>query len=351
VLSVGAPMRRLAVLVVTALTACATGVDTLEEGDDPVEDDVVAEDDPADVLTEPLAAAAPGQLRVVQMNPYYAGRLAPYTMHENSCASTTECSVSGRAACTTSTQTGCYECIDHSCRQRSWETMTMAAGLFDAINADVIGIEELNPVFASKIDSILQTETGHPWEYRVTTQGVDGKGSGVAVYWRGDRVELVQDLGYVDVGTLPSRYIVRFRGVLLRIKGATNTFGFFSGKLVWGSAGDDEDRRAEAVKLRAWIDTKMAPYPGAARIVASDFNDTIGSDAYDVFGSYDDGDAVKPTSNAASPRDRIDYLFWADGKNGASKNGFVTARSDGRLGRSMYYGSDHRFVYGDALIP
>ncbi len=73
------------------------------------------------------------------------------------------------------------------------------------------------------------------------------------------------DLGSVDVDTLPSRYIVRFRGVIC----------------------------------------------------------------------------------GADPRERIDYLLWADSKSGASQQGFVTAR----LGRGESYGSDHRFVYGDARIP
>jgi hypothetical protein len=230
--------------------------------------------------------------------------------------------------------------------------MNHAARLFDAINADVVGIQELNPVYAPKIDSILQAKTGAQWAYKVSAQGVDGKGSGVGAYWRSDRIELVADLGYVNVDTLASRYIVRFHGVILQVKGTSKQFGFFSGKLVWGSAGDDDDRKLEAQRLKAWIDTQMAKYPAAkARIVASDFNDTIGSGAYNVFGNYDDGDAIKGTHSGANPSQRIDYLFWADSKSGATQQGFVTARSDRRLGRSEYFGSDHRFVYGDAKIP
>jgi hypothetical protein len=345
-------MRRLAILLVL-LAGCAADVGGVTDEGDAAEDDPIADEDPADVLTEPLAAPAPGMLRVVQMNPYYAGRLAPYTEHQNSCSSTPQCTTSGRVGCTTNAQSGCWECVDHSCRNRTWETMTNAAALFDAIHADVIGIEELNPVFAGKIDSILEAKTQTAWSYRVSSQGINNAGSGVGVYWRTDRVELVADLGSVAVDTLTaSNYIVRFRGAILKQKSTGRSFGFFAGKLVWGSAGDDEDRRLEAVRLRAWIDSQMAKYPATkARIVASDFNDTVGSDAYDVFASYDDGDAEKPTSNAASPRDRIDYLFWADGKSGASRQGFTSARSDHRLGRSEYYGSDHRFVYGDALIP
>jgi len=345
-----ARMVRLALIAVLA-AGCAVADEVSDEGDE-AGDDMIGEADPSDAITEPLAAPAPGQLRVVQLNPYYAGRLAPYTTYANSCSATTECSVSGRSACTAVTQSGCYECIDHKCRQRNWETMTHAATLFAAIHADVIGIEELDPKWAPKIDQILEAKTGTVWEYRVSAQGIGGKGSGIGAYWRSDRVELVADAGTVDVDTLASNYIVRFKGLILRPAGSTKLFGFFSGKLVWGSSGDDEDRRLEAVRLRNWINSIMAKYPEAkARIVASDFNDTIGSPAYDVFESYDDGDAVKATSNAASPRDRIDYLMWADSGTGASQPGFVTARSDGRLGRSEYFGSDHRFVYGDARIP
>lgn len=346
-------MRRIVLLLLVAasVTGCTSDVSVTDEGDE-AEDDPIAEEDPADVVSEPLPAPAPGTLRVVQMNPYYAGRLAPYTEHENSCSTTPQCNVSGRVACTTTAQTGCWECIDHSCRNRNWESMTHAARLYDAIHADVIGIEELHTPYAGKIDSILQAQTGASWSYRVSAQGINNTGSGVGVYWRDDRVQLVANLGSVAVDTLDTNYVVRFHGVILKQKSTGKQFGFFAGKLVWGSGGDDEDRRIEAVRLKNWIDAQMAKYPAAkARIVASDFNDTVGSDAYDVFGSYDDGDARKPTSNAASPKDRIDYLFWADTRTGATRDGFVSARSDGRLGRSEYYGSDHRFVYGDALIP
>src|SRR5262245_56600117 len=124
------------------------------------------------------------------MNPYYAGRLAPYTTYGASCSTTPQCG----GACTTNAQTGCFECIDHRCRERSWETMNHAAGLFSAIKADVIGIEELDPKWAPTIDQILQTKTGATWDYRVSAQGINGKGSGVGAYWRADRVELVADL-------------------------------------------------------------------------------------------------------------------------------------------------------------
>lgn len=341
-------MRSVLVAALVLVFGCIDEVDVAADEGDAAEDEMLAEEDPADVVTEPIAAPGPGRLRVVQMNPYYAGRLAPYTTNAGSCSTTSQCG----GACTTATGTGCYECIDRKCRERNWATMNRAASLFDAINADVIGIQELNPIYAPKIDSILQTKTGVSWSYRVSSQGINGKGSGVGAYWRTDRVELVADLGAVDVDTLDSNYIVRFHGVILKDKKSSRQFGFFSGKLVWGSAGDDTDRRIEAQRLRTWMDTQMAKYPGAkARIVASDFNDTVGSGAYNVFGAYDDGDARKGTYSGANPTERIDYLFWADGKTGASRQGFVTPRSDGRLGRSEYFGSDHRFVYGDALIP
>lgn len=338
----------LAFVVFAVLTACTADVDVVsDEGDEADESTEVAPEDPADVVTT-IEAAAPGRVRVVQMNPYYAGRLAPYNQYGASCTATTQCS----NACTTTTGVGCNECIDRRCRVRNWETMNHGAALFDAIHADVIGMEELNPAYVAKIDQILEAKTGVAWEYKVSEQGVNQKGSGIGAYWRTDRIELVADLGFKTVQVLDSNYYVRFRGVILQIKGTQKQFGFFSGKLVWGSGGDDADRKLEAERLKAWIDTQMAKYPRAkARIVASDFNDTVGSDAYDVFGAYDDGDARKATNPAASPSQRIDYLLWADSAAGASKQGFVTARSDGRLGRSEFYGSDHRFVYGDAAVP
>jgi hypothetical protein len=230
--------------------------------------------------------------------------------------------------------------------------MKNGASIFANIKADVIAIEELNPIYAPTIQAILQNKTGAQWDYRVSAQGINGQGSGMGEYWRTDRVELVADLGSVSIDTLPSNYDLRFRGVILRIKGTNRQFGFFSGKLVWVHGGDDADRRAEAVRVKTWVNQQMANYPAAsARIIAADFNDTVGSPAYNVFGAYDDGGARKPTAPAADPQRRIDYLLWADSNAGASRHGFVTAHSDDRLGRSSYYGSDHRFVFGDALIP
>jgi hypothetical protein len=339
----------LGLALVGLLSACVADVDVMsdEGGDEADESTEVAPEDPADVVTS-IEAAAPGRVRVVQMNPYYAGRLAPYNQYGASCTATSQCS----NACTTTTGVGCNECIDRKCRVRNWETMNRGAALFDAIHADVVGIEEINTAYSAKIDSILEAKTGVAWDYKVSEQGVNQKGSGIGAYWRTDRIEFVADLGFKTVQVLDSNYYVRFRGVILRIKGTQKQFGFFSGKLVWGSGGDDADRKLEAQVLKKWIDEQMAKYPAAkARIVASDFNDTVGSDAYDVFGAYDDGDARKATNPAANPSQRIDYLLWADRATGASQQGFVTARSDNRLGRSEYYGSDHRFVYGDALVP
>ncbi|HEU0037305.1 MAG TPA: endonuclease/exonuclease/phosphatase family protein [Kofleriaceae bacterium] len=309
-------------------------------------DDVHLGDEPDD-LPDGLVA---GTVRVVQMNPYYAGRLAPYNEHANSCSATSECGVSGRRACTMASQEGCWECIDHACRQRTYETAKHAAGLVDAIRADVVGIQELDPAFAPRIAQILAQATGATWDYRVSAQGIGGRGSGVGVYWRADRISLVADLGHVDVDTLASGYIVRFHGVILSPKGTTKQFGFFSGKLDWNK-GEGDRRTAEARRLRSWIDARLAEHGVKTRIVASDFNDTIGSNAYDVFADYDDGDAIKPTVRGLDPDRRIDYLLWADGAAGASRQGFATARSDRRLGRSEFFGSDHRFVYGDARVP
>ena len=329
-------MRRLLLGCSFAVVLAGCGADVVDVEVDPTDADIAA--------PEPEAFVA-GTIRIAQLNPYYAGRLEPVGISRPSCTRTTDCS----SACTTKAQEDCFECIDKKCRKRSFETAETAADLFAAIHADVVGIEELDPVFAPKIDRILEAATGESWEYKVSPQGIGGVGSGVGVYWRTARVSLAADLGPIDVGTLASGYKVRYQGVLLQTT-AGKTFGVFAGKLDWNS-GEGAIRETEARALRKAIDMRMAPYGNRPRVVASDFNDTVGSAAYDVFADYDDGGARKATSaSGQDPSRRIDYLFWGDGPGGASSPGFVGARSDGRLGRSMFFGSDHRFVYGDARV-
>ena len=88
-----------------------------------------------------------------------------------------------------------------------WETIEHAASLFAAIGAKGIGIHETPPVDASRVDAILEDATGKEWNYRVKAQGIDVTGSGVGVFWRTDQIALVQDLGHVDVDTLPSGFV------------------------------------------------------------------------------------------------------------------------------------------------
>jgi len=334
-------MRRLLVLVV--LTACTVGDATTDSGN--VNDDI---DNPDGGFAPHLAGKT---VRVVQMNSFYGAQYAPEDITSGSCSATLDCETQTHNACTATSGDGCFACIAGRCRQRNWQTAKNAANLFDAIHADVVGIEELAPQNAPRIAQIFGAATGTTWQFRDHTQGINDRGSGIGVFWRSDKIDLVADLGSYAVGTLDSGYIIRFQGVILSPRGSGKQFGMFAGKLDW-LANEPGHRHGEAQRLRAWMDEQMAAHPEAkARVLASDFNDTIGSSAYDVFADYDDGDATKPTIPATSPSRRIDYLFWADSANGASKNGFVSQRSDHRLGRSMYYGSDHRFVYGDALIP
>jgi hypothetical protein len=285
------------------------------------------------------------------MNSYISAQYAPVNETAGSCQLASDCETATHHLCTATSGDGCYACVDHACRQRNFQTAKNAAALFEAIHADVIGIEELTPQNAVRIADILDHATGATWAYRDHEQGIGDHGSGNAVFWRTDKLDLVADLGSYVVGTLDSGYIIRYQGVVLSPKGSTKELGMFAGKLDWNKA-ETGHRHGEAQRLRAWMDTQMAAHPAAkARILASDFNDTIGSPAYDVFADYDDGDATKPTIPATAPTRRIDYLFWADSSAGASKNGFASTRSDHRLGRSQFYGSDHRFVYGDALVP
>lgn len=300
----------------------------------------------------------PAQLRVVQCNPYYAGRLDHYHVNGGSCSSTPGCAASGRVLCSSpGSSDGCWECIDKKCRQRTWETFQHAARLVHAIAADMVGVEELPPVYAPRIEALLEKHTGDTWSFVGSEQGIGGTGSGNSIFWRERTVELVQDFGYATLDTLPSGYHLRFHGGLFRPRGSLHLFGFFAGKLYWDSAAG-ERRRAEAQELRSWVDAVMAPWEpkgAVSRIVAIDLNDTPGSPAYQVFvPDYDDGGAVKPTIPGRYPDAtggrRIDYLLWDDGQAGTGQQGFVGAKSDGRLGRSEYFGSDHRFVYGDARI-
>ena len=303
--------------------------------------------------------APPSQLRVVQCNPYYAGRLAPHHMTGGSCSSTKACSKGGRVLCTSpGAKDGCWECIDGACRQRTWETFAHAAGLINAISADMVGVQELPPEYAPRIDALLEKKTNESWEYIGSAQGINGHGSGNHLFWRSRTVDLVRDLGNITVDTLPTGYLLRFHGGLFRPRGSPHSLGFFSGKLYWDKSAASR-RASEALKLRRWIHETMKPLEplgATARIVAIDLNDTRKSKAYQVFSAeYDDGGAIKPTAPGLNPDikggRRIDYLFWDDGKPGAPTQGFLGAKSDGRLGRSEYFGSDHRFVYADAQIP
>lgn len=306
---------------------------------------------PADA-PDALSAPAVTEIRVVQLNPYYAGRLEPYHVARPSCARTSDCSASG-ATCASADSEGCFECIDRRCRMRNYATASDAAGRIRDISADVIGVQEMPPAFRDRMIAILEDATGDPWDAVVVEQGISGRGSGVGVFWRATRLELARDLGSVDVDTLDSGYILRFAGVLLRALEGGGELAVFSGKL-WWEGGQSARRGEQARVLHAWIDDQMRGEEGTARVLAIDLNDVVGSPAYQVFAAdWDDGGATKSTApgqypDTASGR-RIDYLFWSRGKP-MPEEGFVTERSDGRLGRSGYFGSDHRFVYGDARI-
>jgi hypothetical protein len=295
--------------------------------------------------------AEPALVRVVQCNPYYAGRLDPYDQGKT-CAASSECS----DPCPDSDARDCGECIDHRCHVRDWSTARNLAARIRDIEAEVIGIEEMTPASAEIVVGIIGEATGVSWEHRTVDQGIDGVGSGVGVMWRSDRIALVEDLGYLDADLLDSGYALRFAGVLLETVEGGRSFGMFAGKLDW-HADNAEGRRAQAERVRDWVDERMATHPEAlARIIATDANDVPGSPAHDVLAAeYDPGDAVKHTIPGAGPDTtagrRIDFLFWSVGAPGPEQGGFVGEQSDGRLGRSGFFGSDHRFVYGDALVP
>ena len=300
-------------------------------------------------LPEPPAADT---LRIVQCNPYYAGRLDPVHLGGPSCARTADCAGSGVTCSDARSPDGCFECIDRRCRRRTWATAEDMVARVRDIEADVIGMQEIPPVYADRVVAILEDATGDRWDATVAEQGIEGRGSGVAVFWRETRVELVRRLGPVDVDTLDSGYVLRFVGAELRPLGSDRSIAVFSGKLYWERAAVAR-RGVQAERVRAFIDEVLADTPGLPRVLAIDLNDEPGSPAHRVFAAWDDGDAVKATAPGEAPDGpagrRIDYLFWSRG-GAAGDDGFATERSDGRLGRSGYFGSDHRFVYGDARV-
>jgi GH43 family beta-xylosidase len=220
---------------------------------------------------------------------------------------------------------------------------TAVIGMQEAVSADVV----------ESVRGILVEVTGHPWDARLfdTEPGAQPAYERLAILWRADVLDLVEELGSVEVDALdsgagPRTRSLRFGGLLLRRRGTRRDVGVFTGKLVPlgreidGAPVDNDDRAAEATRLRAWIAQVLAPHPDATRVIAVDTNADVGTAPWVDLrgGGFWDGDDDTPTHFAYGAR-RIDHLFWDldDGPrrtDGFLLGPFVTAD----------FGSDHRSV-------
>ncbi|MBI2892940.1 MAG: endonuclease/exonuclease/phosphatase family protein [Deltaproteobacteria bacterium] len=265
---------------------------------------------------------------------------------------------------------------DHACSgEVTYDTATRFADLMDADSVGdpaVIGMEEVSDSINDDgpwagmtnhetLLQILEEETGRDYEVEFFEQGVDGAGSGHAIFWRPTLVAPAENFGTHDIERLANRYIVRFAGMLFTTVDGAHSFGIFVGKIVWGTAeiqdGDEvwpatpEDKEREARDVRAWIDLVMAPYPDATRIITTDLNAAdreleapfYTSPAY--LAMAEEYDAGETTFATTASGERLDYIWWDWDSGERRTDGFVEGPR-----RSMDFGSDHRFVWADVLV-
>jgi hypothetical protein len=228
---------------------------------------------------------------------------------------------------------------------RNWEPMERFVALVRDIGAPVLAVQEtINAESADRLRSRLEAVTGRPWA-KQDTVGVEPWGISTAIYWRTDTVKFVETLGHFDLGRLESNgYTIRFHGVLLEKDG--RTFSVFTGKLPW--TNDQENYRMAPV-LRDRVRDAMAAHPNTIRIIGMDMNAVLGSSTWKLFNAdYDDSGATLPTfpsSGWFALRKRLDYL-WVDRGDGPKEScAFLEP-----VRRSMDFGSDHRFVWGDVYL-
>jgi endonuclease/exonuclease/phosphatase family metal-dependent hydrolase len=237
---------------------------------------------------------------------------------------------------------------DANKRERNWATMDKFVSLATSIDAKVLAVQEtVSAASADRLLSRLNAVSGKPWA-KQDTVSTPGWAIKTALYWRTDDIDLVESLGHRDLGKLDSNgYTIRFHGVLLRSRAGGELFSVFTGKLPWTN---DQENFRMAPELRDWVRDVTAPYPSAPRIIAMDMNAPLGSRTWKLFSAdYDDSGAklaTFPSSGWFSLRKRIDYI-WVDRNSGAREScAFVEP-----VRRSMHFGSDHRFVWGDVYLP
>jgi hypothetical protein len=233
----------------------------------------------------------------------------------------------------------------------TWETAQQFARWVatDCKEGDVIGMQEVvMPNTPDQMLGFIRSATKKPWEVAFERQGRSDRDSGLAVFWRSDRVELVERLGTVDIARLDSGYVVKFMGVVLRHVASGRSFAVFTGKLTWGGAiiggraVTDADRVQQARILERWIDGRLAGRPDVSRILAMDMNSLHGGPVWREFASaYRHDGSSEPTHSSRNRafgfsfmNHRLDYLWFG------GPGGFEHAAR-----RSEHFGSDHRAVW------
>ncbi|MBI4871708.1 MAG: endonuclease/exonuclease/phosphatase family protein [Candidatus Riflebacteria bacterium] len=243
----------------------------------------------------------------------------------------------------------------------TWKTNEQFAKLLakDCPAASVIGMEELDATAADRMKANLKKHTGGTWEHVFEEQGVRDRGSGLGVFWRTDRVDLIRRLGKTQIDLLDNGYVLRFMGVLLRDRISQRPFGVFTGKIAWDGAEKDghqvreSDRVVEARRLKTWVQQVMAAYPSAPRILAMDMNSPHGSPTYREFAKdYEDDGTAEATHNSlfrlfgrSVMTKKLDYL-WYDADSGPKKRGGFFQRAT----RSEHFGSDHRALWAKVRL-
>jgi hypothetical protein len=247
-------------------------------------------------------------------------------------------------------------------KKTTWRTNENFAKLLakDCPQAAVIGVQEaISQESVTRLQTNLQKHTNAKWEYAFETQGIDDRGSGLAVFWRPDRAVLDRRLGKTEIDRLDNGYLVRFMGVLLKEKASGRPFGVFTGKIAWDGArkgGHDlgeKDRVEEAKRLKGWVQRVMAGVPRAPRFLPMDMNSPAGSETYQEFARDYQSDGSKlATHNSlfrifgrSIMRNKLDHI-WYDADSGPRRTGGFL----GAVVRSEHFGSDHRALWAKVRI-
>ncbi len=225
----------------------------------------------------------------------------------------------------------------------------------------VIGMQEL--IAESDriaIENLLEQYTGVDWSSFRVSQGVNNA-SGIGFFWRPDMVESRTNwyLGEKILEQIDNGYVLKFAGRLFRKQGTNEALGLFSGKLLWGGAiingheVTEEERRQEAVRLKAWIingdpgSPGMSQYPGTTRVITTDLNTDTGTSTWNEMNLEFSDPSSQRTHNSFNGQTwmdlfgkRLDYIWWDHDSYAKQSGGFVTNPT-----RSPHFGSDHRAVY------